>query len=184
MGETFTKKVKGSMFKEVVKAIKSNKTGAYDDISDEVRNFLSQRILSSAWYPLSAYKEGLNAIVRVEARNNKESVVKWGKSFCDAMMKTLYKQIISEGNIKLAMERYKRFHNMIFNFSNMEYDFVSDNEIIITYNDSEKDFENYYYLIKGWNERFLELCTNKKIKSLFLEKSWVGKKNTKIKISW
>ncbi|MBN1803468.1 MAG: hypothetical protein JW891_18305 [Candidatus Lokiarchaeota archaeon] len=179
------KQVKGSMFKEVVKVIKANKTGAYDNLSDETKKFLQQRILSSAWYPLAAYKEGLNAIVNVVARGKKEIVVKWGKQFCDGMMKSLYKQIVAEGNVKLAMERYKRFHNMIFNFSQMDYNFVSDNEIVITYTDSEPDFENYYYLIKGWNERFFEICTDKKtVGSSFLEKSWEGKKNTKIKINF
>lgn len=180
------KQVKGSMFRDVVRAIKAmNKEGHFDNLlSEETKNYLSQRILSSSWYPLEAYKDGLNALFKVVAKNNENVVVKWGRDFCDVTMKSIYKQIIADGDIKRAMERYKRFHNMIFNFGEFTYDFISDNEIMLYYKDHESDFKVYFYLIKGWNERFLELCTNKKVKSMFLKKTWTGDELTTLKISW
>jgi len=179
------KQVKGSMFKMIVKAIRANKSGAYDKIlSAKDRKFLSQNILSASWYPFDIYKRAFNALAEVQAKDKTDMWIQWGRMEGEATMTTLYKQTIVEGDPHMAMEKFKRFFKLMYDFGELIIERISDKELTITYKDFEPDFKLYYYVGIGWVERFLELCGCKEVKSNFIAKSWEGAKETTLQIAW
>ncbi|MFX1238746.1 MAG: hypothetical protein ACFFAS_13335 [Promethearchaeota archaeon] len=179
------KKTKGTFMQYIVKGIKSNKTGAYNKIlSKKAKKLLSQNILPSDWYPFEIYKEFLNALAKVEARESMDVVRSWGHDFGKKAMTELYAQIIEKGDVRSALDKYKRFSRIVFNFGIITIDFISGSDVIVSYRDFDSDFKVYYYLAVGWIEKFVELCTGVMPKSTFLLKSWEGAEITKFRISW
>ena len=179
------KQVKGSMFKMIAKAIRADKSGAYDNLlSDKDKEFLSQNILSASWYPFDIYMRCFNALAEVQAKGNMDICIQWGRMEGEATMTTIYKQTIIEGDPRKAMEKFKRFFKLMYDFGELDIEFISDTEMTITYKDFEPDFKIYYHVGLGWMERFLELCGCKDLNSKFLVKSWEGAEETKIQVSW
>lgn len=179
------RKIKGTMAINIIKAIKTNKTGVYKKLlSKEGKKLLSQNILVSDWYSFDAYKDCLIALAKVETQGDMEMVRDWGRAFCERVMTKLYKQIIEEGDVRKAMDKYKRFQRIVFNFGKINIDFVSEKDINVSYNDFEPDLQEYYQLAIGWVEKFVELCVGKKPKTRFLEKSWEGAEITRFRVSW
>ncbi|MFX1238747.1 MAG: hypothetical protein ACFFAS_13330 [Promethearchaeota archaeon] len=179
------RKTKGTLVLDIVKGIKINKTGAYKKLlSREAKKLLTQYILSSDWYPFDVYKELLKALAKVEANGDMEIVRKWGEMFGHKILTEHYGQIIEEGDVRKALDKYKRFQRIVFNFGAINIEFISEKDINVSFKDFDPDFKEYYQMAIGWIEKFVELCVGKKPKSLFLEKSWEGAEITKFRISW
>ncbi|MDD1778968.1 MAG: hypothetical protein LUQ65_12455 [Candidatus Helarchaeota archaeon] len=179
------KQVKGSMLKMIIKSIKANKSGIYDNmLSDKAKDLLSQRILDSIWYSFEVYKECFNALSQVEGKNNPLVIVQWGRHRSEELMTSIYQSAIIKTNLKIATENYKRFHRTVFNFGEIEIEIISDHEILVIYKDFERDFENFYYISIGWIQRFFELCLGKKVTYKILKKSWEGAESTQFSLSW
>ena len=171
----------------VVKSIRSNKIkqNEFDRIlSDKAKEFLNQRILSSSWYSYEIYKEIFNALRFVEARNDPNIIRQWGQIESNRLMSTVYQFSVIKGDLQQATERYIRFHRMIFNFSEVIPEFISDNKIIFTYRDFDANWENFYYVAVGYIQGFIEMCIDKKTDFNFLQKSWKGQGQTKIMFTW
>ena len=61
------KQTKGSLLKYVIKIIRANKTGVYDEIlTEDEKRFVNQQVLDAVWYPYDFYKKLYNAIRKVE----------------------------------------------------------------------------------------------------------------------
>ncbi|MFX1376165.1 MAG: hypothetical protein ACFFA0_10155 [Promethearchaeota archaeon] len=181
------RQVKGTMLAMIVKSIKYNKSkkDEYDRIlSNKAKEFLNQRILSSSWYPYELYKELYDALCFVEARNNPRVLNQWGREQADRLMSTVYKVSLFKGDLKLAVERYSRFHRMVFNFGEIDTKFISDTKIIFIYPNFDPSWENHYHTAAGYAQRFIELCIDKKPDFTFLKKSWKGEGWTEIMLSW
>jgi hypothetical protein len=72
----------------------------------------------------------------------------------------------------------------MFNFAKVSTEFVSDNEMIVSIEEYDPDFELCYYLFRGWLEKFIELCLHKAVQTEFAQKSWEGASATQIKMTW
>ncbi|MFX1376167.1 MAG: hypothetical protein ACFFA0_10165 [Promethearchaeota archaeon] len=181
------RQVKGTMVAMIAKSIKYNKAkqDEYDRIlSDKVKKFLNQRILSSAWYPYDLYKEAFNALCFVEARNNPRVLIEWGRVDSTRLMSTIYKLSVFKGNIQIAADKYARFHRMVFNFGEIITENISDTKIVFKYHDFDASWENFYHVAVGYAQTFIELCIDKKTNFNFLQKSWKGEGWTKIMLTW
>ncbi|MFX1238745.1 MAG: hypothetical protein ACFFAS_13340 [Promethearchaeota archaeon] len=179
------KQARGSIFKSVVRGIKSDKTGMYGNlISDEAKKILSKRVLSSSWYPFHIYKECLNAVASLGVKNNMDLVKQWGVDYFDELLPTIYKEGIQGEDIKKSMDKYKRFLKMVYNFGEVLAEYPSDNELIITYKDFDADFEVLYHILRGLTEKYIELSVGNKTDSIYMEKSWEGENSTTIKFQW
>ncbi len=162
-----------------------NKTGVYDDIlSDQGRELVGERIFDSIWYAYETYRNVHDAVAKVEAKNNPTILFQWGQKFGDALMTSTYKNTVSNIDVESAIERYKRFHKLVYSWGSLIPELLSDNHLIVTYEDFERDWEPYYYVSSGWMYKFLELCLNKKITFKFHKKSWEGAKWTAYDFSW
>ena len=179
------KQVKGTMFKLIVKAIKVNKSGAYNNmLSQKAKDFLNQRIIDSIWYPFELFKECFNALSRVEAKDNEDILIEMGRMQRETVMSNFYKLTEVKGDLKSSMEKYQRFHKLLFNFGELNSEFISDTEMVVTFSDFEPEFKNFYYTTLGWIDKFIELCNGKKIQYKVKKKSWEGDNATEFLISW
>jgi len=179
------KQVKGTMLKLIIKAIRVDKSGIFDNIlSEKAKDFINQRILDSIWYPFEIYKECFNALCKIGAKEKNEVLIQWGRMESERLMTRIYSQSITEGNLTTAMEKYARFHKMVFNFGQIQSELISDNQIIVDYKDFEPDFKNFYYIAIGWIDKFIQLCIGSKPKYEFLKKSWEGDDVTQYKVTW
>ncbi|MFX1364204.1 MAG: hypothetical protein ACFFCE_04090 [Promethearchaeota archaeon] len=180
-------KVKGTMLLMIVKSIKADrsKKGKYDQLlSEKGKEFLQQRILSASWYPMGYYRECFDALCLVEAKNDPKTLIKWGYLEGKRWLTTIYKSTVFKGDLHQAIEKYTRFHDMLFNFGKIVPSFNSGTELEVTYMDIPRDWKNWYYTALGWAMVFIELCIDKKADYTFLNKSWVNGGWTKIKFSW
>ncbi|MFX1238748.1 MAG: hypothetical protein ACFFAS_13325 [Promethearchaeota archaeon] len=179
------KKVKGSLVKLLIKPIRANKSGVYDDIlSSEGKELTKQRIFDSIWYPYEFYRNIHDALARVEAKNNPKDLFQWGQRFGSILMTSIYKNTISVINVSRAIDKYKRFHRLVYSWGDLKPELISDNRLIVTYENFERDWELYYYISIGWMHKYLELCLKKPIEFKFHKKSWEGADWTAYEFSW
>ncbi|MFX1276590.1 MAG: hypothetical protein ACFFBP_03370 [Promethearchaeota archaeon] len=179
------KKVKGSLFKLMVKAVRANKSGIYDTLlSDEAKRITEQRILDSIWYPYEVYRNIHDAVVKVDGKNNPKILVEWGKRFGEALMTSIYKNTMVDRDIEILLDKYQRFHPLVFNWGEFKAKLTSDNQIKIIYENFQKDWQDVYYIAIGWVLRFMELCIGKKIEYKIIKKSWEGDDSTEFILFW
>ena len=179
------KQVKGSIFKLIVKPIKANKSGNYDTLlSDKAKELLKQTILDTTWYPYELYRECYKALMKVEANNDPVVLHQWGQQYGELLFTSIYKSKLGHGRIDEAIQGYQRFHDLAYNFGESVAEFVSDNEVIITFKGFDREWENFYHVALGWVHKFVELSIKKEITSKFISKSWEGADATKISLSW
>ncbi|MFX1500188.1 MAG: hypothetical protein ACFFDH_04395 [Promethearchaeota archaeon] len=181
------RQVKGSILISIVKGIKANhqKRGEYDAIlSSRAKELLQKRILPGTWYSFEDYRECFDAVCFVEARNDPETIIGWGRREGKLTFKSIYHSTVFNGDLQLAAEKYTRFHRKIFSFGEILTEVISNKEVRYIYTNLPRDWKNWYYTALGWAQAFIELCIDKKVNYTFLTKSWVNGEWTKIKFSW
>jgi len=179
------RKVKGSIFIPWVKAIRSDKTGLYDEhLTEGDKKIMSGLILPSSWYSYETYRNCFNAVSMVVAQNNPETLREWGKEYGKSIMSSVYKRAIQDGDPKLAMEQFVFVFKSMFDFGRLNFELTSDHEMLVSIEEFDPDCEAWYYVTIGWLEKFIELCLKKEVQAEFAQKSWEGAPATQIKVSW
>lgn len=179
------KQIKGTMFKTIVRFIRKNKSGKYDELlSDEAKEYIKQTILDSKWYPFEIYKECAGAVYKVEAKNDPAILKQWGIVFGKELFSTIYKSQARAADAKDAIEKFNQFIELAFNFFEIIPDFISDNKLKITFKEFDPDWEYFYYIASGFLQEFVELSINKKVTAEIVVKSWEGAGTTQIMLSW
>ncbi|MFX1237134.1 MAG: hypothetical protein ACFE8P_05370, partial [Promethearchaeota archaeon] len=128
------RKVKGSMIKIFVKAVRADKSGVYDKyLTDKDKEIISEKIFDSAWYPFETYKNCFNAVATVFARGNLEIIKKWGVDVGKDLMEKIYMPSLARKDLKSSLQLYNRLFKLWFNFGRQSIEFLSDNEVNLTY---------------------------------------------------
>lgn len=179
------KRVKGSVLKNFVIAIRVNRSGAYEELlSDEDKNTINQRILDAAWYPYQTFKNCLTAVCKVEAKDNIKIIEQWGYDYGNRILDRMYKGPMNKKDLETAIHSYNGLFKLWFNFGKQYGKIISDNEIHIFIEDFDKDFRLFYYNAIGWMQGFLNKYLSTTVTAVFLEKSWEGADKTVVKITW
>ena len=179
------RKVKGTILVPWVKAIKADKSGTFEALlTSNDKEALSKLVLSSSWYPFETYKNCVNAVAKVVAQGDGETIRQWGRAYSDEIMTSVYKRAIKKGDPKAAMDQFAYVFKSMFNFGKVSSEVSSDQEMVVSIEDFEADFELFYHVTRGWLERFMELCLDKEVHSEFVKQSWSGAPLTQIKTSW
>lgn len=177
--------VKGSLFVYFVKAIRANKTGAYDSyLTDLDRQVLQGQILPSSWYPFETYKRCFRAVATVEVQNNKVLIRGWGREFCDEIMLSIYKRVLTDTTPMQSLHRYVSLFTMFYDFGELEIEARGANRAVLTIRDFDPDFEELYQLIHGWIERSLELTGARDVKVMLLTSSRHSAPETQFDLTW
>lgn len=177
--------VKGSMLIDFAKAIRADKTGAFDKfLTDQDRTVLSQRVLPANWYPFETYKNCFTAVSRVVAKDNPETLKEWGRQYGAATMTSIYKIILQKKDARSAMAAYQSVLKSQFNFGRMESKMVSDNEMLIGVIGFGDDFKVWYPVALGWMERTIQLIINKPVRSDIVDHTWEGAPAEVFRLRW
>jgi hypothetical protein len=177
--------VKGSILIQIVKTIKTDKSGIYDTyLTNKDREIISERVLSNIWYPFETYKHCLNAIFEIIAKNDLEVAKEWGRTSCQALADNIFAFLV-EGRDPLSFfKKYKFIHQSFYDFGKLEIFVEGKNQAVYKLSDFDAQFLPLYYIIQGWLERGLELCGAKNIKCEFLTKAWEGHPSTSMRFTW
>ncbi|MBI9078088.1 MAG: hypothetical protein JEZ02_22010 [Desulfatibacillum sp.] len=180
------RQVKGTLLLPLAKTVNANKTGVYDSlISDEAKEIVENRILASAWYPFEVYKSIYTAVGKVVANDNEDLFHKWGIAEAERVFKDVYASIIYKGDAPRSIEMLNRFVNSkMFNFGGFDTEFLSENEMVASVEEFDRDFKVALVVLCGWMQRYLELCLDKPVKSEFLKRSWKEPGLTKMRFTW
>jgi hypothetical protein len=177
--------VKGSIFVEFVKTIRSNKTGVFDKyLTAADREIISQRILPNIWYPYETFKHCLTAVFEVLAKQDLEVVKEWGRAYGQAIMTTLYVTILKKGSPLSYVKRIGVLVRTFFDFGRVEIVLESETQAVYKIYDFDLQYAPIHYLLNGWIERTMEICGAKDLKCKTITKSWAGDANTSIRLSW
>jgi hypothetical protein len=177
--------VKGSIFVEVVKTIKKDKSGIYKKyLTNEDLKTIDQKILPSSWYPYETYKNCLKAVFEVVAKNNYEIAKGWGRSTCQSVMTGIYASVLKNCEPFGFIKKYETGYRTLYDFGDTEVIAEGKNQAMYKISNFDEKFTLIYYIIQGWLERGVELCGAKNVKSEFVDKSWVGKPFTSMRFTW
>jgi hypothetical protein len=177
--------VKGSICINLVKMIKSDKSGACDKfLTDKDREIMNQKILSSIWYPFETYKHCINALFEVFAKKDPKVVIEWGRAVSQNAMTTIYAAYITSRDPMYFLNKYEIIHKNFLDFGKIEVVLEEQNQVLFKLSQLDPECVPFFYLIQGWLERGIELCGAKNIKIVLITKSWGGQPDTSFRITW
>ena len=169
----------------MAKMIRKDKSGACDKyLTDKDREIMGQKVLPSIWYPYETYKHWITAIFEVFAKKDQKVAREWGRAVCQAVMTTMYAALITKRDPLDFLNKYGSIHKNFYDFGKMEVTVEKERQVLFKLPKEFSDCHPIYFLIQGWLERGLELCGAKNIKLEFVTKSWEGKPDTTLRISW
>jgi hypothetical protein len=177
--------VKGSVFIDLVRIIKKDKSGVYDKyLTNEDREIISQKMWPSTWYPYETYKRCLKAIFEVVAKNDLEVAKEWGRLVCQAVMTSVYKGLLKGLDPFSFIQQFESINRSLYDFGKTEIVAEGKNQALYKLSSFDAQFVPLYYIMQGWMERGLELCGAKNIKCEFVTKSWKGDPFTSMRFTW
>ncbi len=177
--------VKGSIFIDVVKTIKKDKSGVYDTyLTLEEWKILSQQIMPSTWYPYETYKTCLKAIFEIIAKNDFRVAKEWGRTSCQNIMPSIYSSVLKNCSPLSFLKKFETVYRSYYDFGNTEIVEEGKTQAVYKLSEFDAQFTVIHYTIRGWIERGLELCGAKHVKSEFVTKSWEGQPFTSIRFTW
>ncbi|MFC1884091.1 DUF2378 family protein [Thermodesulfobacteriota bacterium] len=177
--------VKGSIFIPWVKGVRGDKSGACDKhLTDEDRKVISGKILASSWYPYDTYRRCVEAVSKEVAKDNLDTIRGWGRAFVDSVYKDIYKNLFSENDPRKAMKSRQMMFKTLYDSITVDLEEISESEYIVTFKGVESDFKSLFAMSIGVMERGLELSGAKGLKAEFIDKSWNGDPQTRIRFSW
>ena len=179
------RQIKGAVFKYFIMNIRANKTGIYDELlTEEEKEIVNQRILDAVWYPYDHFKKIFSAVAKAEANNDMNNIIKWGYDYAQKTLDRMYKDRMKKRGLRLAITTYDHMFKLWFDFGKQKGEIISDNEVNISFDDFDKDFDLFYYLACGWIQSFFEAYLGTKVSTKFLQKSWEGDEQTIINLTW
>jgi hypothetical protein len=178
-------RVKGTILIDFVKTIKADHSGAYGSfLTPQDQAIISGRILPSGWYPYETFLHCFNAVVTVLAKNDMEAVRQWGRLYGETILTGFYKGMLREGAPLDSLKKYGHQNRNLFDFGEIQVEPLEPGKALIKFIGFDLKFEPQYHMMRGWIERYLELCGAQDITCEFVEKSWQGAPQTSLKFSW
>lgn len=178
-------RVKGSLFVHFVKTVRANKQGVYDAyLTEEDHRLIEGRVLPSSWYPFETYKRFFQAVAREEVRDDPVRIQRWGREFCEEIMLSIYKRMLTDTTPMQTLRRYSSMFSMFYDFGTLELEELGPREAVLAIRDFDPDFEELYQLIYGWVARSLELSGGRDVVIEFRARSWRGAPDTQYHIRW
>jgi hypothetical protein len=177
--------VKGSIFISLIKAIKHDKSGAFNRyLTDKDRAFIASKILPSTWCPFDTYERCVTGVFEVVGKGNPDVARGWGRAECKAALTGIYSSFV-EGRDPIGFIRdYEMVHKRFFDTSRIEVTVEGSNQVVFKLLKLDTRCVPIYHLIQGWLEQGLELCGAKNIQFTYLTKSWEGYPDTSMRITW
>ena len=177
--------VKGVLFADYVRMLRSRKDLDRSGLTVEDLAFLDTRIEPSAWYPMESFERLGNAILRGLANSSLEAVHMWGRFSVD-QLRAQHPSLVVHGDPVETMARFRVLRSSFFNFEAVEVPMLSDVEahVIVRYHMGRIAEEAAAHQTLGFFERLLEVAGAEQIRARIVEKSWDGGSRTLIALSF
>lgn len=180
------RQVKGSLFADYVRMIRSQKQIAWDRIlAAEDLRYLRERIVPDRWYPMATFERLGNAILREIARGDLIQVRMWGRYQVD-QQRRIYPSLVADGDPVETLCRFRVLRSTFFNFEALTVALLHDDEahMVIRYHMGNPAEEAAAHQTMGFFERLLELSGASTVSAKFLGRSWAGDAETKLELQW
>jgi len=180
------KKVKGVLFADYVRMLKSRKDVDWKKhLWPEDLVFLNQRIVDSDWYPFDTFERMGLAILEKLAQGNMDMVRQWGHRSLNNLSST-YDSLVCDDDPRESLMRFHVLRGSFFNFNAIDIHIISGDyaKLEIKYGMSRAAEEAATWQALGLLERLLELAGAIDVKHSFLSKSWEGAPSTLLKLNW
>jgi len=180
------RKVKGSLFVDYVRMIKSRKDVDWRlYLLPEDLFYLDQRIQDSEWYPMEAFERMGVGILKEIARGDLQTVRVWGRLSIDQLF-SQHKSLVCEGDPRESLIRFQVLRRSFFDFGavNIQTLFGTFAKVAINYGMGKIAEEAASYQALGFFERLLELSGASDIQYQFTGKLWEGDPGTVLELNW
>jgi hypothetical protein len=181
-----TRQVKGSLFADYVRMIRSHKGFDWShDLAPEDLAYLNERIQPNDWYPMATFERMGNAILRHIAGGTLDTVRMWGRFQVD-QLRILHPMLVADGDPIETLTRFRVLRASFFDFEALEVPLLHENEaqIIIRYQMGNTAEEAASLQTMGFFERLLETAGATDIKAEFKQRSWAGDPRTLLELTW
>jgi hypothetical protein len=180
------RQVKGSLFADYVRMIRSQKQIAWDRIlAAEDRRYLRERIGAEQWYPMATFERLGDAILREIARGDLIQVRMWGRYQVD-QQRRIYTSLVADGDPVETLCRFRVLRSTLFNFEALTVPLLHDDEahMVISYHMGNPAEEAAAHQTMGFFERLLELSGASTVSARFIARSWAGDAETRLELQW
>jgi hypothetical protein len=181
-----TRNVKGVLFSDYVRMIRSHKSVDWaSQLPREDMFYLRSNIEPLEWYPMETFERLGNAILREVAGGDIEAVRMWGRMSVDQLI-TATPFLVAAGDPVETMMRFRVQRATFFDFEALEIPTltVDHAHVLIHYFMGAFAEEAASYQTLGFFERLLERAGATQISARFLERSWTGEPRTLLALSW
>ena len=181
------KHIRGSIFADYVDMIRKNKSVDWSKhISPGDLELTKQIILPGSWYPLEVFSRLGEAIFREVGKGNLEAARLWGRVSVDRLSKLYSIAVLVKGSPLKTLEKFKKISHLFFDFEGFEFTVRGDNHVSIKISPEfgRLAAAAYTHQILGSFQRLVELAGAQGVKAEFSAKSWEGRPQTVIELSW
>lgn len=183
---TTKRNVKGILFAEYVRMIRSHKTIEWaPHLQREDSFYLRSPIEPLEWYPMETFERFGNAILEEIAAGSVDAVRMWGRMSVDQLA-TATPMLVATGDPVETMMRFRVQRATYFDFEALEIPTLTEDHahIIIHYYMGAVAEEAASMQTMGFFERLLERAGAEGILATFLERSWAGDPRTVLSLAW
>ncbi len=181
-----TRNVKGILFSDYVRMIRSHKSVDWAaQLPREDMFYLRAKIEPDEWYPMETFERFGNVILREVASNDVEAVRMWGRMSVDQLAAAT-PALVAEGDPVDTMMRFRVQRATYFDFEALEIPTLTEDHahVVIHYFMGVVAEEAASFQTMGFFERLLERAGATAISARFLERSWIGDGRTLLSLSW
>jgi hypothetical protein len=181
-----SRRVKGVLFAEYARMIRSNKQFDWAaQLEPEDLPYLQARIDPAGWYPMATFERFGNAILRNVALDDLQAVRMWGRFSADELSR-LHAGLVVAGDPMETLQRFRVLRATFFDFPALEITMLLDDqaEVVIAYHMGAKAEEAASFQTMGFFERQLELAGAGDVSARLLQRSWAGDARTLLELSW
>jgi hypothetical protein len=180
------KKVKGTLFVDYVRMIKSRKDVDWSQhLTPFDMGFLEKKISDTEWYPFDTFEKMGVEILEKVADGNMDLVRMWGRGSVENLF-SIHGALVCEGDPLETLMRFQVLRGSFFNFNPINIKFVSENfaRLEIKYDMCKAAEEAATYQAVGYFERLLELAGATDVQHDFKSRVWEGDAVTILEFEW
>jgi len=184
--EKVTRRVKGFLFADYARMIKSKKDVDWSRyLQEEDLLYLKQRIQDSDWYPMETFERMGIGILQEIAKDSVQLVRMWGKMSIAGLVQ-LHGTLVCPGDPRETLMRFMVLRRSFFDFNAFDLRSVAGNsaQFEISYEMSNLAEEAASFQALGFFEKLLELSGAVEIQHRFLKRVWAGDATTILELIW
>jgi hypothetical protein len=181
--------IKGTALIDTIKAIKARAGEAelakiLQHLDGEAKTIFESPILPSAWYPLDAFVDFLEADIRETAGGDREALIARSEKVIEAQLRGIYKIFIKLGSPEFVIKRISAVHSTYFKGIQIIPELEDSNRAVIKYVGFKSGHEIMAYVIVGFYRKALEICGAKQVAVNFTIPISAGGAYAEMIITW